>query len=63
MHRPMLFGATKMEHRMMATMQNSQAPARLRLRPILSDTKPTAMLEAMAATLFQVWSATESACE
>ena len=63
MHRPMLFGATKMEHRMMAAMQNSQENARLRLRPTLSDTKPTAMFEAMAATLFHVWRATESACE
>ena len=52
-----------MEHRTMATMQKSQENARLRLRPTLSDTKPTAMFEAMAATLFHVWRATESACE
>ena len=58
-----LFGATKMEHRTIATMQKSQEPARFFLRPILSETKPTETLDRIAAKLFQVWRLTESALE
>ena len=60
MHRPNWLGATNIEQRMMATQQKIQPNTRLRLRPNLSDRKPTDTLDTIAATLFQVDSATDS---
>ena len=47
----------------MATMQNSHEKPSVLLRPTLSDTKPTEMLERMAPTLLSVCNVTASDAE
>ena len=46
---------------MIATIQATQPIHSARLRPMASETKPTQMFDAIAATLFQVCRVTDSA--
>ena len=52
---------TNTEQAMMAMMQATQPIHSARLRPMASEMKPTTMLDAIAATLFQVCRVTDSA--
>ena len=63
MHSTKLLGATNSEQMTMATMQNSHEKPSVLLRPTLSDTKPTEMLERMAPTLLSVCNVTASDAE